>query len=444
MALAAGNNTLTFLVPARSRPGETFARFRLSTSGKLAYYGLANDGEVEDYLVKIEGETASLDFGDAPQGYPTVLSQDGARHQVVSGFVLGKLIDPETDGQPSGLSNGDDLNNADDEDGVTFVNSPIPGQTTTMQVYTLVPATTAAFLNVWIDYNADGDWADAGEHVITDQGVTNTSMTLSFLVPATAKPGDTVTRVRLSSLKGLRETGLAPDGEVEDYGVAIQEPPVTGDCIEFEDLPLGMTYTVGSSFVDSGVTMQVEPFQWSTGQWTSNGTVRVSGSQQAGHTGQDVNLNNASLRFLLGTCSELSLLYGEYGGNLNLRINGTLKNFENMSDIAGATIAGVLVTVTDLGGGKGELKLTGTLTAFSMGGQELWIDHVCPGQCSSPFVLQINRQNQAVVITWDAPGAILESSVTITGSWAPVSGAVSPYTVPNTGEAQRFYRLSKP
>ncbi len=53
LTLAAGNNTLVIDVPGRAEAGETFARFRLSTTRGLEYYGLAPDGEVEDYRISI-------------------------------------------------------------------------------------------------------------------------------------------------------------------------------------------------------------------------------------------------------------------------------------------------------------------------------------------------------------------------------------------------------
>jgi len=53
--LAAGRNSLTFNVSPLAIPNtKRFARFRFSSTGGLSYVGMAMDGEVEDYLVKIE------------------------------------------------------------------------------------------------------------------------------------------------------------------------------------------------------------------------------------------------------------------------------------------------------------------------------------------------------------------------------------------------------
>ncbi|MFN9912843.1 MAG: GEVED domain-containing protein, partial [Pirellulaceae bacterium] len=53
--LVNGNNTLTFSVPGTAKPGNTFARFRYSSTRNLSPIGEANDGEVEDFAVNIVG-----------------------------------------------------------------------------------------------------------------------------------------------------------------------------------------------------------------------------------------------------------------------------------------------------------------------------------------------------------------------------------------------------
>lgn len=53
-ALNSGLNPLTFYVPAGAEPGWTFARFRFSMARGLSYDGLALNGEVEDYELRIE------------------------------------------------------------------------------------------------------------------------------------------------------------------------------------------------------------------------------------------------------------------------------------------------------------------------------------------------------------------------------------------------------
>lgn len=51
--LVAGNNALSFPVPAGAVAGQTYARFRCTTGGGVGFTGQAPDGEVEDYRVTI-------------------------------------------------------------------------------------------------------------------------------------------------------------------------------------------------------------------------------------------------------------------------------------------------------------------------------------------------------------------------------------------------------
>ena len=216
--LVAGVQTLTFNVPAGAVLGNTFARFRYSTMPNLSYYGCAPNGEVEDYKVMIQ---EMLDYGDAPDPtYPTLLASDGARHHVGGATFLGNKIDTEINGQPSTMANGDDLNNLDDEDGVTFLWPLAAGNPCKIKVNASVGD---ALLNVWIDYNRDGDWADLNEQVFTDKNLVAGDNYLTFIAPANVVPGTTFARFRFSHQMGLSYTGYAYDGEVEDYAVDISQ-----------------------------------------------------------------------------------------------------------------------------------------------------------------------------------------------------------------------------
>jgi hypothetical protein len=218
-----GTNDLNFSVPEEAVTGETFVRFRLDSNGGLSYTGQAADGEVEDYQVTIdEAPPVELDLGDAPDPtYPTLLASDGARH-IISSLFLGASVDSEADGQPDATATGDDLADTDDEDGVTFTSDLLQGGAAELEVV----GSGTGKLNAWVDFNADGDWADAGEQVFTDEDVAAGPNSLNFTIPSNAAPGETFSRFRLDSTGGLSYTGQAADGEVEDYLVSIEEAPV--------------------------------------------------------------------------------------------------------------------------------------------------------------------------------------------------------------------------
>ncbi len=171
------------------------------------------------------------DFGDAPNPYPTILNSNGAYHKIVAGFYLGNKVDDENDGIPSSDGKGDDNNNTDDEDGVSF-STLIKGSTATI----VVTASASGTLNAWLDFNDDGDWADAGEHIFSNQALSAGNNTLNISVPSGAAAGYTFARFRFNSNGGISYTGYGYEGEVEDYLVTITDssPP---DSYDFGDAP---------------------------------------------------------------------------------------------------------------------------------------------------------------------------------------------------------------
>ncbi len=217
--LALGLNNLSFTVPTTATVGNSSSRFRFRDySGVMNFDGLAQNGEVEDYPVYI-GETPNccIDFGDAPEIYPTLIANNGAGHINYGLLYLGSVADNEPDGLPSIDALGDDTNVLDDEDGVQFVGPVVVGNFATIKVQ----ASDAGFLNAWMDFNANGSWADGGEQIFTNTPLTAGMNTLTFFIPANASTGKTYLRYRFSSQGNLSYTGLAIDGEVEDYLVKV-------------------------------------------------------------------------------------------------------------------------------------------------------------------------------------------------------------------------------
>ncbi|MBK9358781.1 MAG: PKD domain-containing protein [Bacteroidales bacterium] len=227
-ALTAGSNTLTFNVPVNAAMGPSYSRFRFrTTNAPVSYDGLVSDGEVEDYAVYIEGSPQEIpDFGDAPDNlqnpndYPTYSASNGASHIIANNTYLGLTVDGESDGQPTPAANGDNLNNINDQDGITFLWPMSPGNPCKIKV---VASVGNALFNMWIDYNGNGSWADAGDHVFTDINPTAGNNYFTFIVPGTAIPGPTFARFRFSHQPALSFAGPASDGEVEDYRVTISK-----------------------------------------------------------------------------------------------------------------------------------------------------------------------------------------------------------------------------
>ena len=241
--LVAGANTLTFNVPTNATTGQSFARFRFRDyNGTISYNSLVLNGEVEDYKVNITASSpGNLDFGDAPDpSYPTLLANNGARHTIVAGIFLGNKIDPETNGQPNVSANCDDNDClapslGDDEDGVIIAASVTKGTNVTITV----TASVNGFLDGWMDFNLNGSWSEAGEHIFTNNSLLAGVNTLTFNVPANATVGQSYVRFRFRTVNGsISFNGLVANGEVEDYTVFIQEADPEYD---FGDAPENAT-----------------------------------------------------------------------------------------------------------------------------------------------------------------------------------------------------------
>ncbi|USH04434.1 LruC domain-containing protein [Grimontia kaedaensis] len=161
-------------------------------------------------------EDSTIDFGDAPDSYKTLLATNGPRHQTGTAFYLGSVApDSEGDGLLSPLD--DNKAGLADEDGVGFVTALEAGQSAIVSVQ----ASTQGYLSAWIDWNADGDFEDSGEKVISDSLLSAGSNALALSVPVDAAIGSTYSRFRFAEQSGLDYFGGATSGEVEDHPVTV-------------------------------------------------------------------------------------------------------------------------------------------------------------------------------------------------------------------------------
>ncbi len=224
---APGVNNLVFAVPPSALVGlQTYARVRFNQSfgAGLPPGGPAPDGEVEDYLVFIDAP--DVDYGDAPDPtYPTLLANNGARHNIDPTITIGGAIDSEPDGQPNASASGDDAAGIDDEDGVFFVTPLVPGLGSRVDVIVSVDG----WLDMWIDFDGSGAW-DPGEQIFS--GVVFAGVNAIFYpVPAAAPAGLlTYSRARFNVGGALPVDGPAFNGEVEDDRVLITDPLDWGDA----------------------------------------------------------------------------------------------------------------------------------------------------------------------------------------------------------------------
>jgi len=230
----------TFLVPAGSKAGKTYARFRLyrddpnplAIPWAILPTGPADYGEVEDYVATIRSgiSPTDRDYGDAPSPYPV------ADHALGGPYLgpFGDLPDGDPGMQRNATASGDDNDaDGDDENGLLSINLvKKSGVISHAEMKMWIGSTGSLTGAIWIDWNADGDWDDTGE-LQGSAGISYTKVppgggwlhvTWGFPVPATAKPANTFVRLRVyeGSQVAISPSGPGTAGEVEDHLVQIK------------------------------------------------------------------------------------------------------------------------------------------------------------------------------------------------------------------------------
>ncbi|MBN1541340.1 S8 family serine peptidase, partial [candidate division KSB1 bacterium] len=237
---------------------------------RITHKGTLSTG-AQPYSLILSEFDGDSDFGDAPAPYPTLAAQNGAMHPIVNSLFLGSVVDGEPDGQPHALALGDDQDAPqNDEDGVVFLTPLIPGNSASLNAIANLPG----LLNAWVDWNADGDWADISEHVFVDMPLVAGINPLNLAIPGTVTSGSLYARFRFSSAAGLSYDGPAPDGEVEDYALDV-ETDSDGDGIH--DTIEGTGDRDGDGVIDA---LDYDPtgylYDGMTGLILSGGSVTVS------------------------------------------------------------------------------------------------------------------------------------------------------------------------
>lgn len=189
----------------------------------------------ENACVNSETVTVTIygvDYGDLPSGYPVTIGDNGGRHCVPSGtgIYLGGVPDVETDGtedEDAGeIAGGDGA----DEDGITEPAMLFRGEEATFEV--AVVTDSDVYIYGYIDWNNDDSFTGPGE-VTSATASSSGTVELTFDVPLTAVTGvDLGARFRIGTVEDEvdQATGLASDGEIEDYLVQVKD-------LDFGDLP---------------------------------------------------------------------------------------------------------------------------------------------------------------------------------------------------------------
>jgi hypothetical protein len=225
----AGAQTASYVLNIPSQvpaPGQSFfipfadfvGDYTFGSAGAIEFR-IVPDAESVDLTVYLFEATAQTDWGDLPENgtsYPTSLANNGPRH-IRGPLYLGPSIDLEADGFPSVYADGDDLNNYDDEDGITRQAGEGWGDNETAHLDVVVTGGTGD-LYAWFDWNMDGDFDDTGE-ALSWTGLTAGTHSLALTVDPAFAQGGLYARFRLvpNGASAPDYYGEVTNGEVEDY-----------------------------------------------------------------------------------------------------------------------------------------------------------------------------------------------------------------------------------
>ncbi|QDT13375.1 M57 family metalloprotease [Planctomycetes bacterium K23_9] len=265
--------------PTRIVPSQTFpvapGEAVVSNGTNWFAYATADVVSQGTSLVGVNfGNSPSRDYGDAPV---TGTSSSGATfgyrtldtsHGIVDGLSLGIEVDRDVAGQPSIDALGDDTNGSiqtdgsvlDDEDGVGTLTTPFAvGDTNVIQVVANNTTGTSAYLQAWMDFNADGVFDDS-EQIAKNVQLGSGTFDLSVDVPTDAVIGTTYARFRYSYDSNLDWFGGADSGEVEDYAFTIlgDSKIANNDIVPVERNAVAFDVTdqiLANDFADNGLTI---------------------------------------------------------------------------------------------------------------------------------------------------------------------------------------------
>lgn len=209
-----------------------FGGNNLTTTG--TYYDTLATQYSCDSIIELHLLVRDCDWGDLPDisnttntnDYQTLSGNNGPVHLIISGLSLGTTVDAEADGQPTAQADGEGA----DDDGLTIFPSlnVNPGKTIRLPLQTTNTTGSTAHLEVWIDWNGDGELDDATEKIVDlDDSGAGFPAFLTINVPDNAVTGGLIgVRSRISLDNNMTPYGLVESGEVEDYLLGVDCPQV--------------------------------------------------------------------------------------------------------------------------------------------------------------------------------------------------------------------------
>ena len=247
------------------------------------------------------------------------------------------------------------------------------------------------YWSVWIDFNQDNDFNDAGENVLSQSASKSTSSGTGYVgniaIPADAASG--VTRMRVAMSLNAGETPCATSSnyrDVEDYGINISVPAAS-----LAVSPASLSFVAAGETKSSSITSNVswsvsESLSWvsvTPASGTNNGTINIQADQNTGTsarsgtvtvsgtgvTAQTIAVSQAgAAAFLTALPTTLDFVSGGGGQNVSISSNISWTASESLSWLTLSTTSGsgnatltlTVVANTSTSARSGTVTLSGT------------------------------------------------------------------------------------
>jgi len=305
------NGSTSWATVASSTTSASLSGLSATTSYEAQVRSKCPDGTVSSYSASVNFTTTDVQLNYCNSASTNV------NDEYISRVQLGTI------NNPSGAQFYSDFTNLN-----TALNK---NDTATI---TITPTWTGTVYNegyaVWIDYNQDGDFTDAGEQVFTQAATNATPVSGNFVVSNAAVDGPT--RMRVSMMYNAVPTACQAFtyGEVEDYTVTIS------GAVADTQAPTVPTNLTASNVADTTLTLS----------WNAS-------SDNVGVTGYDVYQGAALLGNVAGTSANVTGLTAGTTYAYSVRAKDAANNTSAASNE---------VTVTTTGGGT--TGCVGGITAF--------------------------------------------------------------------------------
>jgi hypothetical protein len=181
-----------------------------------------------DMTIRMVKADSVYEYGDLPSSYLTANILQA--YHIPKGLRLGNSCDADVTYNASDGADGDDLDQADDEDGVAPYGLPWGTDdwgTVRLRTIGCLDETNGCYVNGWIDWNNDGDFADtdvggATERIIYRSNVFNGTYNYGFTTPTNWSNNWYYARFRICKTATACDTPTTSDtnvddGEIEDY-----------------------------------------------------------------------------------------------------------------------------------------------------------------------------------------------------------------------------------